>query len=90
VHADRSRHPGRAAPATGTGVAVRGPIEAVGEDSITVAGERFLVDANTVIRRNEMAVSLSSLHVGETAAVKGLITSEGKLVASVILVEASR
>src|SRR5882762_1819134 len=46
-------------------IAVTGPIEAVGTDSVTVAGKLFKVDTHTVIVRGRTNVSLASLAVGE-------------------------
>ncbi|HEY4730857.1 MAG TPA: DUF5666 domain-containing protein, partial [Myxococcales bacterium] len=71
-------------------VAAVGPIEAVGTDSVTVAGKLFKVDTNTVIARGRMNVSLASLAVGETAEVKAAVSSDGSLVAQLVRVQASK
>ena len=69
-----------------TGVEAHGNIEAVGQDGITVASTRFLVDAKTIIHRGDATVALGDLKVGEAAWVKGYVNADGKLVAARILV----
>jgi len=54
-----------------------GPIEAVGTDSVTVAGNLFKVDTDTVIVRGRTSVSLASLTVGEMAGVKAAVSADG-------------
>jgi len=70
-------------------VAVTGPIEAVGTDSVTVAGKLFKVDTHTVIVRGRTNVSLASLAVGEMAEVQAAVSSDGTLVALLVRVQAS-
>jgi len=70
-------------------IAVAGPIEAVGTDSVTVAGKLFKVDTHTVIVRGRTNVSLASLAVGEMAEVKASVSSDGTLVAMLVRVQAS-
>jgi len=62
-----------------------GPIEALGESSITVASIAFSVSSQTIIRRGDAAVAFSDLKVGESVLVKGRPSSAGP-VADVILV----
>ena len=71
-------------------VAVTGPIEAVGTDSVTVAGKLFKVDTHTVIVRGRTNVSLASLAVGEMAEVQAAVSSDGTLVALLVRVQASK
>jgi len=70
-------------------IAVTGPIEAVGTDSVTVAGKLFKVDTHTVIVRGRTNVSLASLAVGEMAEVQAAVSSDGTLVALLVRVQAS-
>jgi len=70
-------------------VAVTGPIEAVGTDSVTVACKLFKVDTHTVIVRGRTNVSLASLAVGEMAEVQAAVSSDGTLVALLVRVQAS-
>ena len=70
-------------------IAVTGPIEAVGMDSVTVAGKLFKVDTHTVIVRGRTNVSLASLAVGEMAEVQAAVSSDGTLVALLVRVQAS-
>ncbi len=69
-------------------IAVVGPIEAAGTDSVTVAGKAFKVDTHTVIVRERTNVSLASLVVGEMAEVKAAVSSDGTLVALLVRVQA--
>ena len=71
-------------------LAAIGPIEAVGADSVTVAGKAFKVDSHTVIVRGGTNVSLASLVVGETAEVKAAVSSDGTVVALFVRVQASK
>jgi len=71
-------------------IAAMGPIEAVGADSVTVAGKAFKVDSHTVIVRGGTNVSLASLVVGETAEVKAAVSSDGTVVALFVRVQASK
>ena len=69
-------------------IAAVGPIEAVGTDSVTVAGNLFKVDTDTVIVRGRTSVSLASLTVGEMAGVKAAVSADGTLVARFVRVQA--
>lgn len=65
---------------------VKAAIDAVGLDGISVGGHRFAVTSATVITRGTVAVSLTTLKVGEMADVKGS-AHDGKLFATLIHVE---
>jgi hypothetical protein len=69
-------------------IAAAGPIEAVGADSVTVAGKAFKIDSHTVILRGGTNASLASLVVGEMAEVKAAVSSDGTLVAQFVRVQA--
>ena len=71
-------------------IAVTGPIEAVGTDSVNVAGKAFKIDSHTEILRGGTTVSLASLAVGEMAAVKAAVSSDVTLVALLVRVQASK
>jgi hypothetical protein len=71
-------------------IAATGPIEAVGADSVSVAGKAFKIDSHTEILRGGTTVSLASLAVGEMAAVKAAVSSDGTLVALLVRVQASK
>jgi hypothetical protein len=64
-------------------VMAQGPIEALGDATITVAGIQYAVTAQTIVRRGGGAVPFSALKRGESAAVKGA-PAGGILVAQVI------
>jgi hypothetical protein len=68
------------------GVEVRGNIDAVGAESVTIAGKVFAVDGHTQIRRGEATIAITGLNVGEPAVAKGTFDASGKLIADIILV----
>jgi hypothetical protein len=72
-------------PAPPPAALAQGPIEALGQATITVASIQYSVEAGqTIIRRGGVAVPFSSLKQGESAAVKGAPSADGSLVAQVI------
>jgi hypothetical protein len=62
----------------------QGPIEALGNATITVSSIEYVVTGQTIIRRGGVAVPFSSLKEGESAAVKGAPPVERDPVAQVI------
>ena len=69
----------RAVPPPGTEICVAGHVDAVGTDDVTIGGKKLLVDSSTVIRRGDTAIQLSDLVVGEEAAARAEVQSDGSL-----------
>ncbi len=71
-------------------VQVRGPIDAIGTDSLVVLGKTFFVDANTeVLDNDENSIALSTLQVGDVVEVRALVRPDSSFLASRIKIEDS-
>jgi len=65
-----------------------GRIDELGEESVVVAGVRFLVDANTeILDRDSNPISFSQLEVGLVVEIKGVVQSGGQILATRIQVK---
>jgi hypothetical protein len=63
----------------------QGPIQVLGNSTIIVASVPFAVEeGQTIVRRGGVAVPFSSLKQGESAAVRGAPTRDGRLLAQAI------
>ncbi|RMF62102.1 MAG: hypothetical protein D6743_12640, partial [Calditrichaeota bacterium] len=69
---------------------IEGPIEALSDTSITVAGVTFLVDDQTMVMNHDKgAIGFSALQVGDLVEVKGTFRDDGNLWAVKIKLEES-
>lgn len=65
-----------------------GSIDELGEESVVVAGIRFHVNAETeILDRERNPISVSQLEVGFTVEIKGMIQSQGQILATRIEVK---
>ncbi|MFQ5708717.1 MAG: DUF5666 domain-containing protein [bacterium] len=69
-------------------IELTGTIEDLGADSVTVSGVTFLVDANTEILDNKKnPILFTDLAVGQIVEIKGVLQSDGSILATKIKVE---
>ncbi len=72
-------------------IEIKGPVQAITDSSITVAGMEFLVDGNTVVKRDDddAPIGFSALEIGAIVEVKGEYRNDGRLWARKIKLEES-